>query len=202
MKYLIGIDEAGRGPLAGPVAVGAVIVPHRFDWGLVTGARDSKQMTPASREALYATMTALRKAGKLNFAVAFCAASVIDGRGIVPAIQSALNRALQKVTENRSLYSCEVRLDGSLKAPSEFVHQTTIIRGDISEPVISLASIAAKVERDRLMERMAKRYPQYRFEVHKGYGTRDHRARIARYGFCRLHRMSFCTALPNGSNAV
>ena len=202
MRYLIGIDEAGRGPLAGPVAVGAVMVPRGFDWKLVTGAKDSKQMTPAAREVLYAKMVSLRKAGRLNFAVAFSSAPLIDERGIVLAIQRALNRALQKVTENRSLYNCEVRLDGSLKAPAEFVHQSTIIRGDMSEPIISLASIAAKVERDRLMVRMAKRYPQYRFEAHKGYGTRDHRARILQQGFCPLHRTTFCKALLNGSNAV
>ena len=190
-KFLIGIDEAGRGPLAGPVAVGAVIVPRDFDWTLVAGATDSKMMTPKSREAIYATMCALRKEGKLDFAVAFSSASIIDTRGIVPAVQSALDRALAKITKAKPL--CEVLLDGSLRAPEEFSNQKTIIRGDQSEPVISLASIAAKVMRDRLMVRMARSYPSYGFEIHKGYGTLAHRRAIQESGLCELHRESFCT---------
>ena len=130
MKYLIGIDEAGRGPLAGPVAVGAVLVSHDFDWTLVAGAKDSKQMTPKSREILYANLISLRENGELDFAVAFSSSSMIDTYGIVPAIKSALARALAKITEDRPRYICEVRLDGSLKAPAEYIRQSTIIRGD------------------------------------------------------------------------
>lgn len=193
MKFLVGIDEAGRGPLAGPVSVGAVIVPRTFDWTLVAGAKDSKQMTPKSREILYSTMSTLREAGKLNFAVAFSSSSMIDTYGIVPAIQSALNRALAKLTKNiKNGPLCEVRLDGNLRAPANFSNQRTIIRGDETEPIISLASIAAKVERDRLMVRFAKRYPAYLFKQHKGYGTLAHREAIRAHGLSEIHRQTYC----------
>src|SRR3989344_7263811 len=133
MKYLIGIDEAGRGPLAGPVAVGAVSVAPDFDWALVAGARDSKQMTPKSRDILYSNLVLLRENGQLDFAVAFSSSAMIDTYGIVPAIKSALARALTKIQEATPL-ECEVRLDGGLRAPPEFQNQRTIIRGDQSEP--------------------------------------------------------------------
>jgi ribonuclease HII len=195
IKYLIGVDEAGRGPLAGSVAVGTVMVPEDFDWSKVAGATDSKKMTPKSREHIYKKMLALRKAGKLDFAVAFSSASVIDTCGIVPAIQSALDRALLKVVKTRTLQDVEILLDGSLHAPKEFLNQQTIIRGDLSEPVISLASIAAKVERDRMMSKDATKYPAYGFDIHKGYGTLAHRKAIKSNGLCALHRATFCTRL-------
>jgi ribonuclease HII len=193
-NFLIGIDEAGRGPLAGPVAVGAVVVPTGFDWSQVAGAKDSKQMTPKSRDALYKKMCVLRKEGKLDFAVAFSSAAVIDRRGIVPAVQSALDRALSKIPKASPL-GCRVLLDGGLHAPKEFTDQKTIIRGDQSEPAISLASIAAKVMRDRLMVRMARKFPAYGFEIHKGYGTLAHRGAIRKEGLCEFHRTTFCTKL-------
>ena len=193
-EFLIGIDEAGRGPLAGPVAVGAVSVPIDFDWSQVAGAKDSKQMTPKSREDIYKKMCALRREGKLDFAVAFSSAAAIDTRGIVPAVQSALNNALAKITKVDPRH-CRVLLDGGLHAPKEFQDQKTIIRGDQLETVISLASIAAKVLRDRLMIRAAQKYPVYGFDIHKGYGTLAHRLAIKRNGVCELHRTTFCTKL-------
>ena len=207
-RYLIGIDEAGRGPLAGPVAVGAVIVPSDFDWSLVIGAKDSKQMTPKAREEIYAKLCDLRRDGKLDFTVTFSSASMIDMRGIVLSIQSALDAALSKITEVgplqkrwittdvRPLYGdIRVVLDGGLRAPMRFTDQETIIRGDQSEPVISLASIAAKVLRDRHMTRLARKHPAYGFEAHKGYGTLAHRRAIKQAGLCSLHRATFCTRI-------
>jgi ribonuclease HII len=193
-RYLIGIDEAGRGPLAGPVSVGAVIVPRGFDWSLVAGAKDSKQMTAKKREEIYTTMCALRREGKLDFAVVFSSALIIDTRGIVPAVQSALDRALGKITKDRTMEYI-VLLDGSLHAPSSYSNQKTIIRGDQSEPVISLASIAAKVMRDHLMVRLAKDHPAYGFDIHKGYGTLAHRRAIKKEGLSSIHRATFCTRL-------
>lgn len=200
VRYLIGIDEAGRGPLAGPVAVGAVIVPRNFNWAIVKGVRDSKQLTPHVREEWYERLRALRREAALNFAVSFSSAATIDRRGIVPAIQSALNRSLYKLTENRPLYTevgslYQILLDGGLRAPEEFTFQKTIIRGDESEPLIALASIMAKVTRDRLMRRLASKYPVYDFHVHKGYGTPAHRRSIVENGRCKLHRSTFCTKL-------
>lgn len=200
MKYLIGIDEAGRGPLAGPVSVGAVIVERDFDFARVAGVRDSKQLTPESRDEWYAKLETLRHEGLLRFAVAFSSASMIDQQGIMSAIFLALGRALMQL--NAQPHECEVRLDGSLKAPTAFVMQQTIIRGDQTEPMISLAAIAAKVERDRQMTRLARKYPAYRFERHKGYGTREHRALINKHGLSPLHRTTFCTRLLNGLHTV
>ena len=193
MKYVIGIDEAGRGPLAGPVSVGAAMVAHDFDFSRVAGIKDSKILTPAMRDEWYDKLEALRDEGSLRFAVAFSSAGMIDQRGIVPAIFSALRRTLVQLKAQPK--ECEVRLDGNLKAPDVFKNQRTIIRGDQTEPVISLAAIAAKVERDRLMMRLARKYPQYRFEQHKGYGTKLHRSLITEHGFSPLHRTTFCARI-------
>lgn len=151
-------------------------------------------MTPKSREVMYKKMLLLRKAGKLDFAVAFSSAALIDTHGIVPAVQSALNRALRHFPEVEPRETM-VLLDGGLRAPSMFSNQKTIIRGDQSEPVISLASIATKVTRDRLMVRIAKKYPPYGFEIHKGYGTIAHRAAIKNHGLSNFHRATFCKRL-------
>ncbi len=193
MKYLIGIDEAGRGPLAGPVSVGAVMLPIDFDLSLVSDARDSKKMTEAARERSYARLLELREQGALNFAVSFSDNSIIDTEGIVPAIRAALAECLEKLAAHPD--ECEIRLDGSLKAPARFLRQTTIIRGDDSEPVISMASIAAKVERDRYMVQVAAEYQEYGFDIHKGYGTLKHRNAIVSSGLSTLHRVSFCKNL-------
>ncbi len=201
-KSLIGIDEAGRGPLAGPVAVGAVMVPADFDWSLVAGATDSKKMTEKARERIYAIMLQLRETGVLDFAVAFSSAKMIDTEGIVPAVHTAIASALVKFSEVKPR-EVKVLLDGGLRAPDHFLDQETIIRGDLLEPVISLASIAAKVERDRLLVKAAKRYPFYGFEIHKGYGTLAHRSAIQKYGLCDLHRATFCIrSATNGSKAT
>src|SRR3989338_3797670 len=200
MKYLIGIDEAGRGPLAGPVAVGAGIVAQDFDFALVARIKDSKMLTPLMRDEWYARLEALRDKGALRFAVGFSSAETIDKRGIVPAIFSALKRTLTQLKANPE--ECEVRLDGSLKAPAAFIRQTTIIRGDQTEPIISLAAIAAKVKRDRLMMRLARKYPEYGFEQHKGYPTRAHRDAVRLRGVSEIHRVSYCQTLLSGLNTV
>lgn len=200
VKYLIGIDEAGRGPLAGPVSVGAMMLPTDFDLSLVDGARDSKKMSEAARERCYERLVELRDAGAINFAVAFSDNSIIDTRGIVYAVHAALANCLEQLQAHAE--ECEIRLDGSLKAPDHFLRQTTIIRGDDSEPVISMASIAAKVERDRHMIEMAAQYPEYGFEIHKGYGTAKHRKMIGERGLSGLHRATFCSRLLIGSQSV
>ncbi len=193
--YVIGVDEAGRGPLAGPVAVGVVLVPTDFDWGLVPGVGDSKKLTPKNRETIFLCADELQRAGELSYAVAMTAASVIDRIGIVPSVNQALARALKKCIDSQ-IASGEVvvKLDGGLKAPVEFVRQETIIGGDAIEPVIGLASIMAKVTRDRYMERVGKRpeYAVYDLPVHKGYGTKSHRLAIRTHGCTDLHRKSYC----------
>lgn len=188
--YLIGIDEAGRGPLAGPVSVGAVVLMPHFDRGVLDGIRDSKKLTEEARERWYARLQGLRREGVLRFAVAYTSAEKIDRLGIVWAVSSALRRALAELAVNPA--EARVLLDGGLRAPKEYLEQKTIIRGDASEPVIALASIAAKVRRDRLMKRLASAYPAYGFEIHKGYGTALHREKIEALGLCDIHRESFC----------
>ncbi len=200
VNYLIGIDEAGRGPLAGPVAVGAVLMLQDFDWRLLEGVRDSKKLSEKKREEFFARAVELEQSQTLRFAVATSSAAYIDRYGIVPAIKRALAEVLSRFEVEPK--DCHVLLDGSLRAPAEYIHQETIIRGDDTEPVISLASIMAKVTRDRLMKRLSSKYPEYDFHVHKGYGTPSHLSAIARRGLSDIHRASFCSRLRVGSKSV
>ena len=193
MRYLIGIDEAGRGPLAGPVAVGAVLVPLDFDWSAIEGVRDSKKLSEKKREEFFTRAGELQLSGAMRFSVSTSSAAYIDTYGIVPAIKRALAEALSRLEAEPK--DCRVLLDGSLKAPAEYIRQETIIRGDDTEPVISLASIMAKVTRDRLMKRLSAKYPAYGFDIHKGYGTASHISIIQRYGLSDIHRTTFCTRL-------
>ncbi|MCA9354198.1 MAG: ribonuclease HII [Candidatus Kaiserbacteria bacterium] len=188
-KWLVGVDEAGRGPLAGPVSVGVVVVPASFDWGLIEGVGDSKQIKPEKREALFRRAQDLRHHRKLDFAVAMVGSSVIDEKGISYAIKLAMNRCIKRLELDPA--TCRIRLDGSLHAPTEY-SQETIIKGDATEPAIGLASIVAKVTRDKYMTKMARRYTQYGFEQHMGYGTKAHRQAIAERGKCPIHRASYC----------
>jgi len=190
MKFYVGIDEAGRGPLAGPVSVGVVKVPKGFQWKLrLPGVTDSKKLTSAQRAVIFAEAKKLRHVGKLDFTVAMVGASYIDEHGITKAIKVAMARCIKRL----DLHPAEVsiRLDGSLSADPSFT-QATIIKGDALYPEIGLASICAKETRDAYMVRIARRYSRYGFEVHKGYGTKDHREAIATFGKCPIHRVSYC----------
>lgn len=191
--HIVGIDEAGRGALAGPVAVGVALVPHNFDWGMLPDVRDSKQLSPKKREEIFICAQKLKRAGVIDIRVSLVSAGVVDTIGIVPAVQRGINRGLAKLSCNATDVS--VRLDGGLRAPARFVHQETIIKGDQKEPAISLASVCAKVHRDRYMVRLAKKYPEYAFEVHKGYGTLRHRTCIAECGVSDIHRQYFCRGI-------
>lgn len=186
MYRRIGVDEVGRGPVAGPVAVGVVAVPPSFEWSQLPPVKDSKQMTARARERVYARV---HEVPDIQYAVSFVSAQSIDAYGIVPAITSALSEALSRVAHNPAL--CEVLLDGGLRAPALFTHQTTIIRGDASEPVIALASVLAKVERDRYMVALGAQYPLYGFEKHMGYGTKAHYQALATHGLSPEHRRTF-----------
>jgi ribonuclease HII len=219
-EWLIGVDEAGRGPLAGPVAVGAALVPRGFDWTLVPEVGDSKALNEAARLRVYATALRLRREGWLDFVVAHSSAAVIDARGIVAAVNAAMERALRtlerrhatskhyrdvvnvsprtdlgEVESSENLWEQSVvKLDGGLRAPKRYMRQETIIKGDATEPAIGLASIVAKVTRDRCMERLAQQpaLAVYDLATHKGYGTKAHREAIARHGLSKAHRASFC----------
>lgn len=198
-KATIGIDEAGRGPLAGPVAVGVALVPVNFDWKLIPGVGDSKRVSVKNREAVFHSAQALKRQNLLNFKVVLVSAKVIDQIGIVPAIRRALETGLKYVIKQSQLVVNEVsiKLDGGLKAPKEYLHQETIIKGDAKELVIGLASILAKVTRDKYMEKIALKseFQAYGFGVHKGYGTKRHRKVITENGLSKEHRQSFCRNL-------
>ena len=192
IRYIVGIDEAGRAPLAGAVAVGAVRIPTDFSWRAWEGVRDSKKLTALARERWFGRLAAAEKEGLLSYTVAFSSAARIDERGIVASVRDAVRRTLLSL-EADPLQTL-VLLDGLLAAPSRYPFQKTIVRGDDLEPVISLASIAAKVARDRRMIRLAARDPKYGFEGHKGYPTKVHYERLAEFGPCAIHRRSFLSS--------
>lgn len=175
--------------MAGPVAVGVVKIPKGFDWKLVVGVGDSKKVSEENREAIFHRAKELRHHRQLDFAVAQVGSSVIDEKGIVFAINTAMARCINRLELNEG--DCFIKLDGALRAPSQF-SQETIIKGDDKEKVIGLASIVAKVTRDKYMKKIARQYFQYGFDVHKGYGTKLHRENIAKYGKCPIHRVSYC----------
>ena len=195
MEYLVGIDEVGRGPLAGPVAVGVLVQKQRprlcykgealISFGKI---RDSKKFSEKQREEWFEIICAERQRGALDFSVSFVSHIMIDKRGLAWALRTATARALVRLAIPTD---SAIFLDGGLRAPEIFKNQKTIIKGDEKIPVIALASIVAKVTRDHLMIRMAEKYPQYGFEKHKGYGTKEHFAAIKKHGLCPIHRRSF-----------
>ncbi|MBI5817227.1 MAG: ribonuclease HII [Candidatus Yonathbacteria bacterium] len=190
--HIVGIDEAGRGPLAGPVAVGAVMVSYgrlKEFTTLFRGVKDSKKLSAQKREAWFKKLESAEQAGKVSFQVSFSGSGTIDKRGINIAIARSIAASLKGLLcpPHDSL----ILLDGGLRAPSEYRSQKTIIRGDEKIMIISLASIAAKVLRDRLMMKFSREFPQYGLEQHKGYGTKEHFKKIKKHGLSKIHRRSF-----------
>ena len=174
-----GIDEAGRGPLAGPVYAAAVILPAGCD---IPGLNDSKKLTEAKREALFDVIC--------DRAVAFGIGSAdekeIDAVNILQATYLAMRRAVEALT-----VPCDFAMVDGNRMPPLPVPGRTIVKGDAQSASIAAASILAKVSRDRLMLQYARRYPAYGFEKHKGYGTKDHYAALEAHGPCPIHRLSF-----------
>lgn len=186
---ILGVDEAGRGPLAGPVAVGVVAVPQGYDiLAAFPGINDSKKLSEKKREMLFHILQDEIRAGNVRATVTLVSVAMIDGEGIAPAVRHGVTKGIEKLLPSPA--DGEVWLDGSLKAPEGYL-QHTVIGGDATVPAIMLASIAAKVTRDRYMQKLAIEYPLYAFEVHKGYGTKAHREVIRTHGPCAAHRMTF-----------
>lgn len=191
-RYVIGIDEVGRGPLAGPLCVGACLAKAPFSRKyaeVFSAIRDSKQLTAQKREEWFCRITKAAEAGECRWSTVFVSEKVIDGRGLSYALRKAIGTALKKLRVDPKL--CDVFLDGGIKAPRVFSRQQTVIRGDEKVPLIAGASIMAKVRRDRYMLRLGKRYPLYGFEKHKGYGTKAHYAALRKHGISEVHRRSF-----------
>ena len=188
---MLGVDEAGRGPLAGPITVAVIRVPRRMARSkrLFRGIRDSKKFSEKQREEWFTKFRQLKKEGVLEYAAASSSAVTIDKHGIVIATRRALARAVKKIILRPE--ESEILLDGALYAPRKYINQKTIIRGDDRIPIIAAASIVAKVVRDRKMKRLSKKFPAYNFEEHKGYGTKEHYKALKKHGFCVIHRHSF-----------
>jgi ribonuclease HII len=185
LLYVAGLDEAGRGALAGPVAVGAVILPN--DKTLLSqalgGARDSKQLTPLARESLAPRI----KGTALGWSVGFADSEEIDSQGIVCATRLAAIRALHQFSITPQYLLTDFRLE----LPQLDISQTAIVRGDAHCLSIACASILAKTERDALMRDLDSRHPGYGLGKHKGYGTQAHRSAMKRLGLSSVHRRSF-----------
>ena len=174
-----GVDEAGRGPLAGPVFAAAVILPFGTE---VDGLNDSKKLSEAKREKLFDIITDKAVA----YGIASASEKEIDGINILEATFLAMNRALKQIEGSFDLALIDGNRNKGIEYPS-----VTVIKGDALCADIAAASILAKVSRDRFMYTMAEKYPQYGFEKHKGYGTKLHYENIAKYGVCPIHRKTF-----------
>jgi ribonuclease HII len=195
-ELIIGTDEAGRGPLAGPVVAGAVAVldPNARDaafCGLLARVNDSKKLTPQARNEIYYSLT---RHPAIAWGVAVVGPAVIDRINILQASKLAMRRSIQNLCRRRRSTVAPDRtfclIDGNQRLEIGYC-QETVVGGDRKIFSISAASIIAKVRRDRIMEKMEKIYPGYSFGRHKGYGTAVHMEALARLGPCLIHRRSF-----------
>lgn len=182
-KAICGVDEAGRGPLAGPVCAAAVILPPNT---IIDGVNDSKKLTEKKREALFDVI----KETAVSYCIAYASVEEIESINILNATMLAMKRAV----EGLNVKADYAMIDGN-KMPQLDIDGETIVKGDAKSMSIACASILAKVSRDRLLYEYAKEYPQYQFDKHKGYGTAAHREAIIKYGPCPYHRMSFLTKI-------
>jgi len=187
-----GVDEAGRGPLAGPVVAAAAILPSKWaESGLpreLEGLNDSKQLTANQREKFFAFITSR---GEIEFGIAEVDAALIDEINILQATHRAMNDALAKLRPAPEHALVDGRPVTTMRVP-----QTAIVKGDARSYSIAAASVLAKVTRDRLMLEFDRQWPKYGFAGHKGYGTTQHLAAIAAHGPCPIHRRSFAPLRP------
>ena len=206
IRYLVGIDEVGRGPLAGPVTLGAFVVPFSSRDAVEEdlrhlGLKDSKTLSPRKREYLVREVGERYLRKKENGVFSFLSsqsARVIDEKGIAVAIRKALANLVRNIERKTGCSREEIFffLDGSLSLEGIAPHFEVIIHGDRDNILIATASVFAKVHRDTLMLHYAEKYPYYGFEKHKGYGTAFHRKQIARYGTSPIHRVSWVKKKP------
>lgn len=185
-RYVAGVDEAGRGPLAGPVVAAAVILPADYEERQID---DSKKLTARQRERLYEVIQ--RDAVAVGIGVS--EAALIDRLNILQATLRAMREAVLSLIPPPDC----LLVDG-LNKISLSIAQQTIVRGDQRSISVAAASIVAKVSRDRIMEIYHRQFPQYNFLANKGYGTREHREAIVRHGCCKIHRRSFHLAAGDG----
>ncbi len=181
-KLVCGVDEAGRGPLAGPVCAAAVILNEEIE-----GLNDSKKLTEKKREALFDVI----KEKALSYSIAFASVEEIEEHNILNATYLAMNRAIEGLNIKADFALIDGnRVPTDIKVPCE-----TVVKGDAKSCSIAAASILAKVTRDRLMLEEDEKYPEYNFKKHKGYGTKEHTDAILKYGVSPIHRPSFLKKL-------
>lgn len=209
--YLLGVDEAGRGSLAGPVMAGACLISRSFfqsSLALKLSAKinDSKKLSSCSRIKQYEVMESLKQQGVIDYSVATASVSEISDLNILGGTRLAMRRAVEQIIQNingsefpEKLISdaclgmeslIKIIVDGRPLRPFPYEHEG-VVKGDEKSLVIAMASISAKVNRDRKMKELAKSYPQYGFDQHKGYGTADHRTALKAFGPAPVHRMLF-----------
>ena len=177
---ICGVDEAGRGPLAGPVCAAAVILP---EGAVIEGLDDSKKLTRKAREGLYDII----KETAVAYSVAYGTLEEIETVNILESTYLAMNRAIEGLSVKPDFALIDGnRIPRGIKIPCE-----TIVKGDSKSMSVAAASVLAKVTRDRLMLEYDKKYPEYNFKKHKGYGTKEHTEPIKQYGPCEIHRLSF-----------
>lgn len=219
INLIVGVDEVGRGPIAGPVCVCAFSLKEDEYESFVKEAkeflglplRDSKKLTKKYREKWFSYLKKQKEKGVCDYQMTFVSNEMIDKFGIAKCIQKAIDESLRKVTQPEILFerssdeggkrarpfqkespaSFHILLDGGLKARDEFKNQKSYIKGDELYPIISFASIMAKVSRDKIMENYAKEYEGYGFDKNVGYGTKAHYEAIKKYGLTKIHRKSF-----------
>ena len=180
---LCGVDEAGRGPLAGPVCAAAVMLPRGH---VIEGLNDSKKLTEKRREELYDVI----RSESVSFGIAFASVEEIETLNILGATFLAMNRAIEQLSPAPELALIDGNRTKGIEVPARCV-----VKGDSKCADIAAASVLAKVTRDRYMLEMAEKYPQYHFEQHKGYGTKLHYEALREYGPSPIHRMSFLKKL-------
>ena len=217
-SWLVGIDEAGRGCLAGPVCAGCVAVRSRAYLNpafvaALAGLDDSKKLSHSKREELYKKLSEIKSSGEIDFEAAFASVDEIEKINILAATQLAMARAAEKLNERLNLKLrmagstatlfgenaldssiAAVIIDGTPMKKFPYAH-TSVVKGDSASLAIAAASIVAKVTRDRFMEDIAAKYPRFGFELHKGYGTAAHLQSLMLYGATPLHRPSFLKKL-------
>ena len=185
-KMVCGIDEAGRGPLAGPVCAAAVILPEDC---IIEGLDDSKKLTEKMREALFPVI--IEKA--LAYSICFGSVEDIETKNILATTMDTMAEAFNTLPIKADF----ALIDGNC-TPKGIPNSQTIVKGDSKSLSVAAASILAKVSRDRLMLQMDEKYPEYDFKKHKGYGTKVHMEAIRKYGPCEIHRLSFLKGILNG----
>lgn len=189
-NYLIGLDEVGRGPLAGPVCTCAVLIRQNFPIpeSFINQIKDSKKLSPCQREKIYYQVFEFPQ---IAFSISLISNKTIDKIGIQKSIFKSFKKSINQIQKKSKIKPDLILIDGNLKIPNLKYKQQAIIKGDDKILSIALASIIAKYSRDSIMTKYSKKYPQYNFHIHKGYGTKQHIQSLKKYGQCPIHRKSF-----------